>query len=165
MILNQSGKFSFGIRMMSALSLILFLITGCAESGYYVSPTGSDENPGTRSEPFLTIQRAQEVVRDELAREISGDITIWLGDGTYFLSSPLRFDANDSGKGKNIVSYKALKGADPLISGGMEVSGWQHRGNGIWVAEVAHQLAEPGFRELFVDGERATRARYTGLSF
>jgi len=165
MILNQSGKFSFGIRMMSALSLFLFLITSCAETGYYVSPSGNDLNPGTRSEPFLTIQRAQEAVRAELARDISGDITVWLADGTYFLSSPLRFGANDSGKGENIVSYRALKGADPLISGGMEVSGWQHRGNGLWVAEIVPEIAEKGFRELFVDGERATRARHPNSDY
>jgi hypothetical protein len=165
MILNHSGRFSFGIRMMPALSLLLFLITGCAESGYYVSPDGSDENPGTRSMPFLTIQRAQEAVRADLAGEASEDITVWLSGGTYFISSPLKFGAGDSGKGKNTVSYKALKGAEPVISGGAEVSGWQHRGNGIWVAEVARDTAEPGFRELFVDGERATRARHPNSGY
>ena len=146
--------------MISLLLFLAFLITGCSETVFYVSPAGNDQNPGTRSQPFLTIERAKEAVRNELAGEVPGDITVWLADGTYFLSSPLRFDANDSGNGNNIVRYKALKGAHPVISGGAKISGWQHRGDGIWVAEIADQLAETGFRELFIDGERATRARY-----
>jgi hypothetical protein len=162
---KKSGKLISGSSKMTALCLLIFLLTGCAESGFYVSPSGNDQNPGTRSEPFSTIQRAQEAVRAELAREVPGDITVWLADGTYFISSPLRFGVNDSGKGKNLVSYKALKGARPVISGGAEITGWQHRGNGIWVAEVPQELAVPGFRELFIDGERATRARHPNSEY
>ena len=160
-----SGICTSGFLNLLTLFLLIFLITCCAESGFYVSPAGSDQNLGTRSEPFLTIQRAQEAVRAELARETSGNITVWLADGTYYISSPLRFDANDSGRDHHIVSYKALKGTRPVISGGAEVSGWQHSGNGVWVAEVAHELADQGFRELFVDGERVTRARHPNAGY
>jgi len=51
----------------------------CAPTGsgvcYYVSPTGSDSNPGTSAAPFLTIQHAANVVNP-------GDMVI-VQDGTY----------------------------------------------------------------------------------
>jgi Putative Ig domain/Abnormal spindle-like microcephaly-assoc'd, ASPM-SPD-2-Hydin/Immunoglobulin domain/Immunoglobulin I-set domain/Protein of unknown function (DUF1565) len=51
----------------------------CAPTGsgvcYYVSPTGSDSNPGTSAAPFLTIQQAANMVNP-------GDMVI-VQDGTY----------------------------------------------------------------------------------
>jgi len=159
------GVSTHKIFSLIALLLLPFLFISCGKSGFYVSPGGSDDNPGSRSKPFLTIERAQEAVRTVLAGETSGDISVWLADGTYFISSPLTFDANDSGKDLQIVGYKALKGARPVISGGAEVSGWQHRGDGIWVAEIAPEIADQGFRELFVDGERQIRARHPNSGY
>jgi hypothetical protein len=148
-----------------ALLLFIFMITGCTESGFYVSPSGNDQNPGTRSEPFLTIQRAQEAVRAELAGGVTGNITVWLADGTYVISAPLKFDTNDSGSDHHLVSYRAHKGARPVISGGAEITGWQHHGNGMWVTEIAPEVAQQGFRELFVDGERVVKARYPNSKY
>ncbi len=162
---TRLGIWTNGFLNLITILFLLFLIPACGKPGFYVSPDGSDHNPGTRSEPFLTIQRAQEAVRAELTRGTSGDITVWLADGTYYISSPLRFDANDSGRDDNAIIYKALKGGSPVISGGVEVSGWQHRGNGLWVAEIAPGITETGFRELFVDGERATRARHPNSDY
>ena len=42
---------------------------------YFVSPDGSDSNPGTENEPFRTIQRAADVVS-------AGDL-VMVGDGVY----------------------------------------------------------------------------------
>lgn len=145
------------------LVIIFFLLSGCTSNKYYVSKEGSDQNSGSKSKPFLTIQKAQDVVREKLAEGSSGDISVWLADGTYFISEPLKFDVSDSGIGENIISYKADKGAKPVISGGKEVTGWQHRGNGIWAVSVDAELAE--FRELFFDGQRATRARHPNADY
>ena len=45
---------------------------------YYIAPNGSDENPGMKATPFLTIQRAQTAVAP-------GD-TVYLRGGTYMMS-------------------------------------------------------------------------------
>jgi len=42
---------------------------------YYVSPSGSNSNPGTLAAPFATLQKAHDVA-------VAGD-TIWVRGGTY----------------------------------------------------------------------------------
>ena len=48
---------------------------------YYVSPTCSDSNPGTLSQPFLTISKARDVVRT-VNDNMTGDIVVYLRGGT-----------------------------------------------------------------------------------
>src|SRR5580704_3904274 len=47
-----------------------------------VSPAGNDNGPGTREQPFLTLERAQRAVRQANADH---DVTVELGDGVYRL--------------------------------------------------------------------------------
>jgi hypothetical protein len=54
------------------------------QATYYVSPSGSDSNPGTLSQPFKTITKARNVVRT-INNSMTGDIItsfdeIHLGD-------------------------------------------------------------------------------------
>jgi hypothetical protein len=131
---------------------------------FFVSPAGSDSNPGSKEEPFMTIQRAQKAVRLQLSATKPEDITVWLADGTYFLSETLHFGPEDSGRGKSFIRYSAEKGANPVISGGMEIKGWQKKDN-LWVARVPSETGKQGFRELFIDGVRSTRARHPNSSY
>ena len=48
---------------------------------YYVSPSGSDSNPGTASAPFLTIQQAANVA--------TAGYTVYVAPGTYNVSSEI----------------------------------------------------------------------------
>lgn len=66
------------------------------QSAYYVSLNGDDANPGTESQPFRTIPRARDAVRAH-NRNMSGDITVYLGKGTYELKETLLFEPVDSG--------------------------------------------------------------------
>lgn len=55
---------------------ILFGFSASANAAtYYVATTGNDSNPGTLAFPFLTIQKAADIVNP-------GD-TVLVGDGTY----------------------------------------------------------------------------------
>src|SRR5215510_15234163 len=47
---------------------------------FYVSPTGSDSNPGTQDQPFRTIQKAADVVNP--------GYTVIVEDGVYTSSGP-----------------------------------------------------------------------------
>jgi hypothetical protein len=76
--------------------ILFFILMSCTSTEFYVSPTGNDRNQGTKKEPFMTIQRAQQAVRTQLANKHTGDLTVWLGDGNYLLSEPLKFRPEDS---------------------------------------------------------------------
>src|SRR4051812_28750805 len=57
------------------------------QASYYVSPTGSDSNAGTLAAPFLTIEKARQVV-DTINSSMTGDIFVYLRGGTYRITSP-----------------------------------------------------------------------------
>ncbi|WP_349425963.1 NEW3 domain-containing protein [Microbacterium sp. LWS13-1.2] len=91
---------------------------------------------------------------------MSGDITVVLADGTYRLTEPLRFGAEDSGRKGHTVAWVAAPGATPVLSGGARIGGWALApgSNTVWKARVpASVQIDPG--QLYVDGAMATRAR------
>ena len=74
---------------------------------YYISPTGSDTNPGTINNPFFTLNKAWSVVS-------AGDI-IYLRGGTY------RFNSQQKLSGKNgtvndTIKIFAYPGERPVLS-------------------------------------------------
>ena len=48
-------------------------------TSYYVSPQGSDRNPGTQAQPFRTLDRARNAAR-AVQRPLHGDIARELED-------------------------------------------------------------------------------------
>ena len=87
---------------------------------------------------------------------MTGDIVVYLREGTYQLNSTVNFDERDGGKDGHYVRYKAYNGENPLITGGMPITGWaiHDEANGIWKAEGV----EGNFRQLYVNGKKAVRA-------
>lgn len=87
------------------------------------------------------------------------DVTVQLTGGTYRLAAPLHMDARDGGRGGHAVVYENAPGASPLLSGGRHVTGWtEDPSTGTWSAAVPKNLVS---RELYVDGQRATRTSLT----
>jgi hypothetical protein len=126
----------------------------------YVSPTGSDSNPGTSaSQPVQTLPKAQELVRARNA-SLGADLTVVLMDGYYRLTAPLKLDAGDSGSNGHSVIWKADNGARPVVVGSTQITGWaQVAGSStIWWAQGPAGIKT---RQLYVDGVRATRATGT----
>jgi hypothetical protein len=85
------------------------------------------------------------------------DINVVLLGGTYRLAHTLAFDSakGDSAPAGHTVTYEAAPGADPVLSGGEQVSGWTQTAGGIWEANVP---AGTDTRQLYVNGVRANRA-------
>src|SRR5882724_3845553 len=81
---------------------------------YYVAPTGSNGNPGTLENPFATIGRAQQAVRQKPG-------SVWLRGGTYYLPEKLVFSAGDSGSKAAPVVYQAYGQEQPVLSGGVRL--------------------------------------------
>jgi hypothetical protein len=150
---------------------MLLIVAGCSlfpsragekeGATFYVSPSGNDQNLGTKAMPFATLPRARDAVRMlKQPGPLAQPVTVWLNEGTYVLNEPLVFTPADSGAAACPVTYAAAPGTHPVISGGVPVSGWRKSSGALWVAEVpwVTNRAE-AFTQLFVNGERRPRAR------
>lgn len=135
----------------------------------YVSPQGNDNWSGklkspnqTKTDgPLATIAKARDAIRMIKSQSpINESVSIVIMDGIYRITSPILFEPQDSGTEKFPIIYQADKGAKPLISGGKKIIGFQEWKNGIWRARIP-EVAEGKwyFEQLFVNGERAVRAR------
>jgi ricin-type beta-trefoil lectin protein len=119
-----------------------------------VAPNGNDNNPGTADQPVATPAKAQQLAR---AQSAGNDVVVQLAGGTYRLSAPLTFTNADSGQSGHTVTWQAAAGQTPILSGGIQATGWtvQDSGQNIWVASVP---VGADSRQLFVDGALAPRA-------
>jgi hypothetical protein len=127
-----------------------------AGTEFYVAPDGDDANPGTESQPFLSLERARTAVRGALASGGTGPIRVWLREGIYRRSGPFELAPEDSGRGDRRIMWAAYPGERVEISGLRRIDGpWTASANGVWSAP-AQGLR---FSTLFVNGDRATRAR------
>jgi hypothetical protein len=129
---------------------------GAFENSVYVSPSGSDDNPGTAARPVQTLQKAQQLVRKSNAN-MTSDIVVTLADGYYRMTSPLMLDPSDSGTNGHNVVWTAAPGARPVVVGSTQIKGWSQLpgSNNVWVAQGPMGIKT---RQLYVDGARATRA-------
>lgn len=93
----------------------------------------------------------------DAARSVDGrDVRVELAGGTYEMREPLRLGAADSGRDGHTVTWAAARGAEPVLSGGRQLKGWSRSADGTWTADVPAGVTP---RQLFVDGDRARRAR------
>jgi hypothetical protein len=139
-------------------------LSGCTGTTdtVFVSPSGDDTGPGTKSRPFATITRAQEEVRTvkEEGRFPDGGMTVRIAGGVYRLDEPLMFGPGDGGDELGSVGYRAEEGAQVIVSGGRPVTGWTNEGGNRWTVTMpAVRSGEWFFRQLFAGDERLTRAR------
>ena len=123
--------------------LLFFLITlfGCLHmqgAEIFVTPDSSLAD---------AVRRAREMRRLGQAHEV----TIHLAAGTYYIYEPLRLRPEDSGL--------TISGSQAVISGGMQMKGWRKQGK-LLVADVPDFNGRPiDFRQLWVNGRKAVRAR------
>ncbi|MFI8811518.1 MULTISPECIES: right-handed parallel beta-helix repeat-containing protein [unclassified Streptomyces] len=116
----------------------------------YAAPDGRGTSC-TVSRP-CTLEGARDLARTESGR----DVRVLLKGGTYRLAEPLKLGADDSGKNGRTVTWAAAPGARPVLSGGRDLTGWQRNADRTWTASVPAGVTP---RQLFIDGERAVRAR------
>ncbi len=140
------------------------------DADFYVSPAGNDAWSGTLAEPkpdgsdgpLATIQAARDAIRRLNARGgPARPLRVQIAGGTYRVSGPLVFEPQDSGTEQAPITYAAGPGGKPVICGGLPIAGWKKQGDGpTWTTVVpAVEAGQWYFRQLFVDGRRATPAR------
>lgn len=117
----------------------------------YVSPDGNDSNPGTIEKPLKTLAGARDAVR-KLKSSMTGDIVVNLRGGTYRVTEPVAFDTRDSGENGYSVIYQAYKGETPVVSGAVQVTGWEKYNDKLWVAPLDRDYK---LRNFYVNDHRA----------
>lgn len=149
------------IKSSISVLLIFISISTCFAKDIYVSPKGNDNNPGSKKLPLQTIHKAKNKAVEMLKKGGEKDVTVWLADGIFWVTEPLVFESLKTTSINTKISFKAEKGSKPVISGGVEISGWEKNNAGFWEAKLPENKNEPGeLRELFIDGKRAVRARF-----
>ncbi len=159
---------SFITRRATALvvPLALWLVSpyGAIAADYYVAPNGSDAYPGTETKPFATLARARDAVREKVAVGLDRNWLVLVQGGTYPQPGTLAFGPEDSGTERYSITYAAAPGEKVLLDGGRRITGWKKGAGEIWRAELPEVKAGKWyFRQMFVNGQRAVRARTPNL--
>jgi hypothetical protein len=131
--------------MLGAILCPMIFATAVSAATYYVSPLGSDRNPGTSEEqPFLMAQRAVDQMK-------AGDTLVVL-DGVY--TGTLKLKSDITIKGKN--PRKAIfSGAEPLTG-----TFQKHAGN---IYKI--KIGEVDPKQLFYKNEPMSWARWPNMKW
>ena len=128
----------------------------------WISPKGSDFNDGTRQSPKATLTSALRQAREWRRTEdnrIQGGITIYMEGGTYAFYEPVFIRPEDSGTKESPTIIRSVGDEKVILSGGISINGWKKQGK-VWVADVPAFNGRPlDFRQLWVNGKKAVRAR------
>ena len=128
----------------------------------WISPKGSDFNDGTRQSPKATLTSALRQAREWRRTEdnrIQGGITIYMEGGTYAFYEPVFIRPEDSGTKESPTTIRSIGNEKVILSGGISINGWKKQGK-VWVADVPVFNGRPlDFRQLWVNGKKAVRAR------
>ena len=162
----ESNSSRYRLFSFFSLGTLISLLMLSAEQVIYVSPAGDDLNSGRLESPLRTFDKISSQIRNTVLDQPGEDIVVVFRDGRYQLNEPWVLRSTDWPQGEVQVTLRAFPGESPILSGGWTVDDWKLDPDGLLRASVA---GYPGnlmqVRELFVNGKRATRARYPNDDF
>ena len=161
---------------------------------YFVSPDGDDTGTGMPEQPFATLERAREAVRETKRSGLpAGGIAVTLKPGEYGRATLFSLSPDDSGEEGSPVVYRAEVPGTAVLYGGARLAGFTRvqdeatlrrlpeqargqvyqcdlRGQGIThygrlAVRGCGQPASPPTIELYFDGEPMTPARWPNEGF
>ena len=96
-------------RLIPLLLASAATVLSAGEIALWVSPAGSDQNPGTKAAPVASLPRAAALVRKAREQHPADAVTVWVGEGTYVLSESLLLGEADSGTAAAPVVWRGVK--------------------------------------------------------
>ncbi|MCX6622574.1 MAG: right-handed parallel beta-helix repeat-containing protein [Acidobacteria bacterium] len=136
----------------------LFLLS-CAAAGAIeleVSPHGR----------LNSLEAARDRIRELKRNGLKEPVTVVLRAGTYRLDRPFVLKPEDSGTPEHPIVYTARPGERVVISGGRVISGWRKGEGSLWTMQLDDvRNGSLYFRQLFIQGNRAQRARTPNLGY
>lgn len=159
----------------------------------HVAPDGKDTGSGSATEPFATLERARDEIRQRKQAEglPAGGVTVLLHGGDYFRGEALKLEEQDSGTVESPIVYAAVKGETVVLSAAKAVTGFvpvtdpkvlerlpaEARGKVVQTALALQGITDYGKiglrtrqspqagLEVFVDGKPMTLARWPNEGF
>lgn len=156
--------------LIAYLIFAIFMSIPLFAAELFVAPNGSDSNTGSREKPFATLQKARDTIRAKKTHHENESWFVHIAPGVYKWDRPVEFTAQDSGSAENPVVYRgAGSGGKTVFSAGKKIEGWttltEGPWKGAWVAQIPKTNGKPDyFEQLFVNGNRAVRARYPNFN-
>src|SRR5262245_30735812 len=145
---NSNSTFArSSLQTLLAAGTLLIAAHSALATDYYVSPSGSDSNPGTLASPFATIPKAVSVV-------VAGD-TIFVRGGTHSYSSTILIAK--SGTAAAPIRLWAYQNEQPLLDFSTQPYGSSNRGvlintNGNYWDFKGLEIAHAGDNGVKVEG-------------
>ncbi len=153
------------MKRQSAILLLITLLFSFQELAFsqkiYVSPAGTDTNPGTVDKPLTTLTAARDKAREmRKTTKLNEPLEIIITGGEYLMMQPLFLTTDDSGTPASPLVFKTEPGSKAVFRGGIPVSGFEKVNEKLWRAFIP-QVAwyDSYFEQLYVNGRRAVRAR------
>ncbi len=135
----------------------------------YVATNGNDGWSGRRAAPnadatdgpLATFTGARDALRQlKTAGKLDAPARVLFRQGTYYITTPVVFEAEDSGGPQTPITYTAYPGETAVISGGRVIRNWEERRDGLWTVRLPEvRKAGWSFRQLFIKGQRRTLGR------
>ncbi len=137
-----------------ALMLVMLTVDGRTEDGsaseYFVSPAGADHNDGSKSKPFLTLERA--------AKEMKAGDVCWLRQGRYRAETVLK---QLKGQPDKPLVFKGYPGERAVMDGTMKLPArWTQ-----WKKGIYQLKADAPVWQLFTGSNLVYVARWPNASF
>jgi parallel beta-helix repeat protein len=142
-----------GMRVISLFCFVAATLNA-APLVLHVAPGGDNNASGAATAPLATLPAALDAARQK--RDANEPVSILLHSGIFALKEPIKLSPADSG-----LTIAAADNAKPIISGGQRITGWKNVRDNLWQAATPNRPDGSGhyFRQLFIDGRRATVAR------
>lgn len=139
-------------KLISAVCFWLSSFGVYAQTEYFISVEGKDSNAGSVEAPFASLEKALEE-----ARKASGEVTLFLREGTYRLQKTIILTTADGNRSKTL-NIRSYPGEKVVISGGQKLDlDWKPYKKGIMQAPITDPVL---MDMLLVNGEIRHMARY-----
>ncbi len=157
--MNKPQFFTLTLAVIFSLSL--------SARDFFVATNGNDQNPGTKNQPLASLNGARDLIRQlSSLGKLNEEVRVIVSNGMYFMTEPLLLTDQDSGTETFPVIYRAEDAANPVFIGGIPIKNWEKVTDNVWRAKV-QEVSRFGFyfEQLYVNGQRATRAKSPNKGF